>query len=164
MSTGDESKDLYGAFRTRILSFDQYGAEPPLSTSNRLTGGLHTRMAPADAPFPNGVLRIHGRRNAGRDDSSLSEEGRLELQLYARGEQQIVTVSKVADIAEAALLNWHTDQCGWLTVREKEARDDLPPYTSPGSTRTFPLRLVWRFTWWPVYTAVTAVPAGSPAP
>lgn len=152
--------NLYGAIRTRILGFDPTGADVTLASA-LLTGGLHT-LAPGDnAVFPYGALRLQNRRNGGRDDSSLSEEGQLELLLFGRPRGQLITIERVADIAEEALLNWHTDAVGWFTVREMENRTTMPYYPKPADNEIVQVRVVWRYTWWPTYRTQYGVAAGA---
>lgn len=146
----DRTTNLYGHARTRILSFNPAGADVPLQGA-LLIGGLHTHSAPDAATYPYGVLRLQNRRNNNRDDASFSEEGELELILVSRPRASIVTLERIADIVEEALLNYATDAVGWWDVRELVNRTTMPPYPSPADAEMVQVRLLWRYTWWPLY-------------
>jgi hypothetical protein len=159
----DRTTNLYGAIRTRILDFDPTGSDGPLRSS--LRGGMHTHSAPDNVPFPFALVRLQNRRNGRLDDSSLEEEGEVEILMFGRDRQQLVTVERAMDIAEEALLNWHTDATGWFTLRELVSRNTMPPYRSPAEAEIVQVRAVWRYTWWPTYRSQYAIPAGSaPSP
>ncbi len=139
---------LYGHLRTRLLDF-----VPTEGNALRASVGtrLYTLQAPDNAGLPHGVLRIQSRTTGTVDDGRLGERGEIELQWFARPRSALTAVERFADVCEAALLHYHTDTVGVLTIRRLIARDTLPPNTEPADRELVQLRLVWSYTWWPTY-------------
>ena len=140
------TKLLYGAIRSRILSFDPMGSDGVLT----LAGGLHTLAAPDNAVFPYGVLRLKSQRT-GRDDGDTSIEGRLEVMLVGRNRATLGALEDAMDIVTEALSKWSTDQAGWLTMRDLENRLTMPPFPQPANAEIVQVHATWRYTWWPSY-------------
>lgn len=160
----DRTTKLYGAIRTRLLTYDPLGSEPALSHASLLNGRLYTLEAPDDAVSPFAVQRLQSRRTGPGDDGRLRERGELEMQVFGRPRSALLLIERIADIMEEALHGWNVDTDGLLTIRSMVSRETLPPFQSPENREIVRVRVVWGYTWWPLYRTQLANASGAPAP
>lgn len=156
--------DLYGALRTRILTFDPGGADGPLSGSGFLGPRLYTLEAPDNATYPLAIARLLSRNTGGGDDARLRERADYEVMIFHRPRAGLLLAERIADIMEEALLYYSTDTFGLMTVRRLVSRGTLPAYQSPENREVVRVRLLWDITWWPQYRSQLANASGAPAP
>lgn len=160
----DRTTKLYGQIRTRLLTYDPVGSDPALSHTSLLNGRLYTLESPDTAAYPFAIQRLQSRRTGPGDDGRLRERGELEVQVFGRPRSALLSVERIADIMEEALYGWSTDADGLLTIRSMVSRETLPAFQSPENREIVRVRVVWSYTWWPLYRTQLATASGAPAP
>lgn len=150
-----KSTDVYAAIRSRLLTFTPAVSDP---LSADLGSRLYYSSPPENAEYPYALFRLVGRSTGNLDDSLLEEEGSIELTIVGRHRQQLSVIEGLMDVAEEALLKWHTDQVGWFTIRRLLSRTTLPEFRHPADVEIVQVRATWRYTWWPTYRSQYAAP------
>ena len=130
----------------------------------QLGGRIYTSQPPDTADYPFAVLRLASRQTGAGDDGRLRERGSLEVMMASRPRSGLPAIEDAMDTVEEALLHYHTDALGILTIRGLETRGTMVPPTTAENREVAIVRAVFGYTWWPDYRTRYAVSAGAPAP
>lgn len=154
MGVTDSLTELYSAIRTRLLTYNDGGAEP-----NTITEAVGTRVyneAPPDPAVgttltvPYLVLTIDG-NPAMPDTDRVRMEFQVEVQVVNRDRTTIAATRRIADLVFKALANYQvaTAGDGFVKLRVPMLPETLPPGGGDADRQVVQIRIVSEgFAYW----------------
>jgi hypothetical protein len=146
---------LLKALRAQLLT----GADAEGRTAGDALGPVATArlwigVAPDDAAFPYGVMRLQGQR-FGLGGVRLDAE--LELLLFGRPRSEQASTEGLADLCVGALLQFADASDGLLTAQALQ-RDTMDPVEEPGDSDIVQIRCLFRVIAYPTQLSQYVTP------
>lgn len=140
------------SLRDALLTFENINGG---TLADIIGDNLYRRAAPANMPFPYGVMRLSTKRSNGFN--GLRRVGTLEVQLYGRPSSQLETVSDAADLCEQAMQFYVDSSEDGLAFVNDVQRTELPEGSAPVDGETVAIRLVFTLVIWPAFLTSLAL-------
>jgi hypothetical protein len=157
----ESTTDLESTIRTRLLSFAPLNGNGTVADDLGMTGtgsgiggklfwgrapdDIDARLSGSTDPIRWGVLRLKNRRSD--NENGEREQMELEVTLFGRPWNQRVTLERIADTMDAAMLRWRDADNG-LVFKQDRIRHSLPPFKEPADSDIVQIMLEYTLVVW----------------